>query len=1217
MRSRFSTSLALATALWLAVSAVLAVSGEIRGIVVDRSGTPLPGVTVVVRNDALGVPERGGVTDARGTFRIIGLPAGPGYRLRASMPTYAATEFADLAVPDGGALTQDVVLRPASELKETVKVEGKADVVDTDTVTTSTSFSSEFISGLPVLGRDYQDILSLAPGVTDVNNTGNPNIHGARDTDVLTLVDGVNTTDPFSGYYGQQLNIESIQEIEVITSGSRAEFSRAQGGFVNILTKSGGNDFKGSAKFYIRTSRLDGDGAGTDDPELVGGLGEQGFSDLRFTDLYPYLSLSGPIVHDKLWYIISGEYIQEETPVDLLTQALVVSTHGYRAFGKGTWQINTANKLAFSLNVDRTLDENQGLSSVVDVESGYSFKRGGPTYTVRESAVFSPTMFLDSAASWFDNNFQRRATTNPDTNHNGVLYVDDVPALGGNGDGFFQARERDPGEDYDRDRRYDVFEDDDLNGILGGAEDRDLDGRLTPPVGCEGAGHEDVNCNGSLDFEDDLNHSGAAEPFEDTGIPCSLTLQCPDGFIPGTRGNGRLDSEDANRNGLLDVVGTSGQTPFPFWTDTNGDGFPEPSEYRAPVSADRDYTRDLSGRYSGPNPYEYDDNRTRLTFKEDFSLFVGEFGGSHDLKVGGSFEKEGYDGTVWQRSSLRIPRPRTASRLLGDSSANTPRALTAILGIPISLEAESTGKNFGVYVQDTWKPIANLTVGLGLRLDVEDLTSFGYTYFDPSAERAAYNGLIEATGVDLTPNDVNTGGQGLCRDPLYGCSGAGIPPALGVLYSAIRTQAPKRLTRHNSEVDILGPHLSSVLGTDSDINDLRALGFNVRQREPLEIQNNNVAPRLSLTWDPWADGKSKGFASWGRFYDKLFLNTVTLEQGPDTVTRFYRFDEDGIDNLGLPDNQFGRSLSQSAPSGFQVDRSISTPYTDEATLGFQREIAPEVSLGITLIRRDFHNQLQDIDVNHYTVRNPITGLYTDDLGDEVLAGALKGSPPAQLPDGIPDLYIQNFFFNRVFRLGNYNEQTYRAVELELVKRLSRKWQMEASYTFSRAQGDAETFLSENGDDPTLSEYEYGYLDYDQTHVIKVNATTYLPGDWRIGGTATWASGLPYSFIQEVESNDDVGYFQARRVYGYNNTGGHFVPEGRNTHRNPSLYNFNARVEKNFVMGKASASAFLEVFNLLNSDGLRIYAYDSGVTRFNTFGTREFGRRFQLGIQVSF
>src|SRR5262249_39231367 len=137
----------------------------------------------------------------------------------------------------------DIVLRPAAELQETVRVRGHPDVVQPDSVVTSTTFTSAFIAGLPILGRDYQEILTLAPGVTDVNHTGNPNIHGARDTDVVTLVDGVSTTDPLTGYYGQNLNIESIQEIEVITSGATAEFSRAQGGFTNIITKSGGNEF--------------------------------------------------------------------------------------------------------------------------------------------------------------------------------------------------------------------------------------------------------------------------------------------------------------------------------------------------------------------------------------------------------------------------------------------------------------------------------------------------------------------------------------------------------------------------------------------------------------------------------------------------------------------------------------------------------------------------------------------------------------------------------------------------------------------------------------------------------------------------------------------------------------------------------------------------------------------------------------------------------------
>ncbi|HMC82943.1 MAG TPA: hypothetical protein VKL61_06895, partial [Candidatus Polarisedimenticolia bacterium] len=205
-----------------------------------------------------------------------------------------------------------------------------------------------------------------------------------------------------------------------------------------------------------------------------------------------------------------------------------------------------------------------------------------------------------------------------------------------------------------------------------------------------------------------------------------------------------------------------------------------------------------------------------------------------------------------------------------------------------------------------------------------------------------------------------------------------------------------------------------------------------------------MAPRLSLSWDPWGDGKSKGFASWNRFYDKLFLNTMVLEEGPDTVTRYYSFDANGVDFLGKPDNQIGEPRSLAAPTAFQIDRRLSTPYTDELTLGFGRELAPELSLSFTYIRRDFHHQLQDVDVNHDTRINPATGRFADKFGLLLLPTGFgeEGTGRADaVADGKPDLYIQNIFFNRVFRLGNYNEQSYRGLELEMVKRLSRKWQL--------------------------------------------------------------------------------------------------------------------------------------------------------------------------------
>jgi len=121
-----------------------------------------------------------------------------------------------------------------------VRVEGKEDVVQTESTQCATTISSEFISGLPVLGTDYQDVLTLAPGVTDIPaSPPSPNIHGARDT-VVTGVDGVNSEDGAeavsSGSFEDNLTMESIEAIEVVTAGASAGFSAAQGGFVTIAS---------------------------------------------------------------------------------------------------------------------------------------------------------------------------------------------------------------------------------------------------------------------------------------------------------------------------------------------------------------------------------------------------------------------------------------------------------------------------------------------------------------------------------------------------------------------------------------------------------------------------------------------------------------------------------------------------------------------------------------------------------------------------------------------------------------------------------------------------------------------------------------------------------------------------------------------------------------------------------------------------------------------
>src|SRR5262245_14937235 len=103
-------------------------------------------------------------------------------------------------------------LRTSAETTETVVVESKGNIVDTGSTKTSTSYSAEFIEGLPIIGHNYQDILTLAPGVTDTDGDGNPNVHGSRDTGLQYRLDGGNITDPVSGTFGANLNSEIIDE---------------------------------------------------------------------------------------------------------------------------------------------------------------------------------------------------------------------------------------------------------------------------------------------------------------------------------------------------------------------------------------------------------------------------------------------------------------------------------------------------------------------------------------------------------------------------------------------------------------------------------------------------------------------------------------------------------------------------------------------------------------------------------------------------------------------------------------------------------------------------------------------------------------------------------------------------------------------------------------------------------------------------------------------
>ena len=122
--------------------------------------------------------------------------------------------------------------------------------VDTTSTTGGTSYTAKVMEKLP-LGRNYAEIIRSNPGVNeDQGDTQGRalslTVYGATSVENQFIIDGVNTTNVIRGFQGKAINGEFIQEVEIKTGGYQAEYGRATGGIINVVTKSGGNEFHGS-----------------------------------------------------------------------------------------------------------------------------------------------------------------------------------------------------------------------------------------------------------------------------------------------------------------------------------------------------------------------------------------------------------------------------------------------------------------------------------------------------------------------------------------------------------------------------------------------------------------------------------------------------------------------------------------------------------------------------------------------------------------------------------------------------------------------------------------------------------------------------------------------------------------------------------------------------------------------------------------------------------
>ena len=259
--------------LWLCASLALiataafsqsqATSGNIEGRVLDPNGAAVPGVTVTATNQQTGF-EKTATSDEEGNYRLILLPPGTYKLVTASAQGFPPLTLENAVVSVGGQTNLDITLSVGHN-DVNIDVSAEAPVVETTRTSVSTTVNERDIENLPVSGRNYLDFATLTPGVVrDPTRQGDLSVGGQKGTLNSLQVDGADNNNTFFGQaFGRtgvrppyQFSEESVKEFQVNQNGFSAEFGRAGGAVINVVTKSGTNEFHGGGFEYFRDESL-------------------------------------------------------------------------------------------------------------------------------------------------------------------------------------------------------------------------------------------------------------------------------------------------------------------------------------------------------------------------------------------------------------------------------------------------------------------------------------------------------------------------------------------------------------------------------------------------------------------------------------------------------------------------------------------------------------------------------------------------------------------------------------------------------------------------------------------------------------------------------------------------------------------------------------------------------------------------------------------------
>ncbi len=370
-------------------------TGTITGVVTDSQGAVLPGVTATLRSQALIQPQTT-TTNLQGGYIFTALPPGL-YALTLELAGFQMVEQQDIRVSVAISATVDMTLQLAG-VTEAITVRASAPVVDVKNSITLTSFDRDLLENVPQANEIWSTV-EASPGTTlGRYNVGGAEsaqqtrmqVHGSTSGQTEYANSGLKLNWPGSdgGFVAMYFNHDSLEEVNLLTNGAPAEVATG-GVYMNMVTRSGGNEFSGTTQALGTHESLQGDNVSDE-------LKAQGVTGEPLNYLYYFsTNVGGPILRDKMWFF--GSYLRYDIDRDVIGQPRPDGSpgkdinHQSNVTGKVTTQLNDENKLMVEYNwnmQNRFYRQQTGLR----VEEVASWRQAPePAWTLQSQWTTTPT----------------------------------------------------------------------------------------------------------------------------------------------------------------------------------------------------------------------------------------------------------------------------------------------------------------------------------------------------------------------------------------------------------------------------------------------------------------------------------------------------------------------------------------------------------------------------------------------------------------------------------------------------------------------------------------------------------------------------------------------------------------------------------------------------------------------------------------------------------